>query len=633
MAVKDLNKSRQWVIVGAFTLVAVLLLFRAAQLQLIDDSYRIKADAITIERDVLYPSRGMIYDRKGKLMVFNNALYDIMVTYKHIDPKMDTAKFCSLLGIDTATFRLNLEKNWRSGQFSKSVPFPFLMMISPEQFARFQESLAEFPGFQPQLRNVRGYPQSNAGHLLGYLNEVNDKHIKDSLDIYESGDYIGSTGLERRYEAFLRGKKGVQFILRDNIGRRVGQWKNGELDIKAQQGKDLVSGIDLKLQGLGEYLLAKKIGAVVAIEPKTGEILAMVTSPTFSPEQMIISKQRSAFISGLFRDSLKPMFDRSVTAEYPPGSIYKPVLAAIALQMGIWNKNNGVGCSGGYHYGNRVLGCHNHNYAGNLAEAVKHSCNAYFCSLYRTILDRQDYGNIHRSMDSLNAYLYRFGLGKPLQVDFPAERKGFIPTSKYYDKVYARETRWYSTYMISNGIGQGENQLTTLQMANIAATIANKGWFISPHIIRGYQDSTNGKAIPISPKYTIKNLTGVDSEHFDPIIAGMRQVIETGTGSNARIDGVAICGKTGTVQNPHGKDSSVFIGFAPQDNPQIAIAVYVENGGWGNDYAAPITGLMIEQFLKGDLSAARKKIAERVHNSYLAHSSKGGYYVARGSAN
>jgi penicillin-binding protein 2 len=633
MAVKDLNKSRQWVIVGAFTLIAVLLLFRAAQLQLIDDSYRIKADAITIERDVLYPSRGMIYDRNGKLMVFNNALYDIMVTYKHINPKMDTAKFCALLGIDTATFRLNLEKNWRSGQFSKSVPFPFLMMISPEQFARFQESLAEFPGFQPQLRNVRGYPQSNAGHLLGYLNEVNDKHIKDSLDIYESGDYIGSTGLERRYEAFLRGKKGVQFILRDNIGRRVGQWKNGELDIKAQQGKDLVSGIDLKLQGLGEYLLAKKIGAVVAIEPKTGEILAMVTSPTFSPEQMIISKQRSAFISGLFRDSLKPMFDRSVTAEYPPGSIYKPVLAAIALQMGIWNKNNGVGCSGGYHYGNRVLGCHNHNYAGNLAEAVKHSCNAYFCSLYRTILDRQDYGNIHRSMDSLNAYLYRFGLGKPLQVDFPAERKGFIPTSKYYDKVYARETRWYSTYMISNGIGQGENQLTTLQMANIAATIANKGWFISPHIIRGYQDSTNGKAIPISPKYTIKNPTGVDSEHFDPIIAGMRQVIETGTGSNARIDGIAICGKTGTVQNPHGKDSSVFIGFAPQDDPQIAIAVYVENGGWGNDYAAPITGLMIEQFLKGDLSAARKKIAERVHNSYLAHSSKGGYYVARGSAN
>ena len=640
MAIKDMFQQRRYVIYGVFVLAALVLLFRAAQLQLIDQTYQTKAAAISIDKDIIFPSRGVVYDRNMNLLVYNNAQYDLMVTYKQLDPKMDTFKFCNLLGIDTATFRMNLEKDFTSknAQYSKGIPFPFLTMITPETYARLQESMYEFPGFKIQLRNVRGYPQHNAAHVLGYLNEVNTKQIKDSSGIYEAGDYIGISGLERYYESILRGKKGVRFILKDNLGRLVGPWKEGKLDTAAVQGKDLISTIDIKLQALGEYMMYGKIGAIIAIEPQTGEILSMVTSPTFDPQNLTFGKQRSAFMGTLTTDSLRPLFNRAVSAKYPPGSTFKPMLAAIALQMGVWDKNNGVNCPGGYYYdGRRLLACdadHHHPYPGNLATAIQYSCNAYFATVFRAMVDRYGFRNARQGLDSLNVYFDRFGMGRRLDIDFPSEKSGLVPSSQLYDKIYKNKGGyWYSTAIVSNGIGQGENQLTTIQMANLAAIIANRGWYITPHLIKGYKDSTNQADYKIlDPRFTVKHSTGVDAQHFEYIIEGMRRVIQTGTGNNAYVSGIDICGKTGTSQNPHGADNSVFIGLAPADNPKIAVAVYVENGGWGNDFAAPMTGLIIEQYLKGEIPKSRKGVVERMRRARLAYSSAPGkgYYVRKG---
>jgi penicillin-binding protein 2 len=631
MAVKDFNQQRQFVIMGVISLVTLILLFRAAQLQLIDRSYQIKASAITVQRSIKYPSRGVVYDRNNALMVYNNAQYDLMVTYKQVNAKMDVPKFCNLLGIDTATFRTNLEKDWKNKQFSQNIPYAFLTMITPESYARFQELMHEFPGFFIQERNVRGYPQHSAGHILGYQNEVNLKQIKDSVNIYEASDYIGTSGLERYYEGILRGKKGVNFIMKDNLGRLVEPYKEGILDTAAIQGKDLFSSIDLKLQALGEYMMKNKKGAIIAIEPKTGEILAMVTSPTFDPQQLTMGKQRSAALNALATDTLRPLFNRAVSAKYPPGSVFKPMMALIAMQMGVWSKNNSMVCGGGYHYGNRILRCHCGHNCSNMAEAIEHSCNTYFCGVYRAMIDRYGLRTPKAGLDSLNSYVYRFGMGNALGIDYPYENKGFIPTSATYDKRYKRDGFWYSTYFVSNAIGQGENQLTTIQMANLAAIIANKGWYITPHLIKGYKDSTNQTNYNVlNNRFVTKNYTGVDAQHFDYVIDGMRRVILSGTGNNAQIPGVDICGKTGTSENNQGEDSSVFIGFAPKNDPKIAIAVYVENGGWGNDFAAPMTGLMIEQWLNGRIAENRKSIVEKMNRARYAYSSGKGFYVQKG---
>jgi penicillin-binding protein 2 len=631
MSFRESNQQRQFIIIGVFVFSAFVLLGRAAQLQLLSSNSRIRADAMTIEKNILYPSRGVVYDRSGKLMVYNNPMYDLMVTYRQVDPKMDTAKFCRLLGIDTATFRTNLNRDWKSGKFNRSVPFSFMSMITPEQYARIQESLTEFPGFEPQIRNVRGYPQHNAGSVLGYLSEVSEKQLKDSVGMYESGDYVGKTGLERYYETTLRGQKGIEYILKDNLGRRVGKWKEGKLDSSAIQGSDLQSTIDLDLQGLAEKLLKNKIGAVVAIEPRTGEIMAMATSPNFDPEQMVISKKRGEFIAALSNDSLKPLFDRCVSAQYPPGSIFKPMIGAIALQMGVWDRNNWVACNGGYHIGKCVIACHGPS-PRNMAEAIEHSCNAYFCTVFRTVVDQYGYRTPQKGLDSLNEYLYRFGMGRPLGIDFPIEKGGLVPTSKIYNKRNKRDGFWYSQSIASNGIGQGENQLTTMQMANLAAIIANRGWYITPHLVRGYrQDNDPNSLRPADKRFTTPHSTGVAATHFDYIVNGMREVIRGsgGTGNHAQVDGIDICGKTGTVQNQHGDDSSVFIGFAPANDPKIAIAVYIENGKWGNDIAAPITGLMVEQYLRGKISPSRQSLVERIRQSRLAYSEGKGYYVTR----
>ena len=431
----DNYKTRQFTIQIFFALAALVLIGKASQLQLFDSTFRVKADASVMDQHVLYPSRGLIYDRNGELLVYNNPMYDLMVTFKQIDPKMDTLEFCELLGISKAYFIDALDKPWSSNRYSKSVPFVFLSKISAQTYARFQESLYKFPGFFVQLRNVRGYPFSNAAHLLGNIREVNRDEIKRYEDVYSPGDYIGDNGLEHAYESELRGEKGSKFVLKDNMGREVGPYKDGDKDTDPVSGKDLITSIDISLQSFGEELMENKIGSIVAIEPSTGQILSMISSPTYDPNLLTINQNRGANYAKLARDSLKPFFDRSVMAQYPPGSLFKPVVALVAMQEGVLAPNRGISCSGAYfHLGMRLTGCHNHPYCYDVNTAIQHSCNAYFVTIFREIIDKHGFFNPQEGLDIFNGYLDKFGIGHPLGLDFPREQKGNYPSSGFYNK-------------------------------------------------------------------------------------------------------------------------------------------------------------------------------------------------------
>jgi penicillin-binding protein 2 len=578
---------------------------RAAQLQLFDSSNRERAEAISIDKKVVYPSRGLFLDRNGQLLLHNTQIYDLMVTYNRLDPKMDTLRFCQLLGIDMATFKKNITKNFKDKRFSRNVPFVFLQRLSPRVISRINEVMYEFPGFQVQVRSARYYPRNVGSSFLGYINEVTEKDIEKNRSVFEMGDYIGASGLERYYEAELRGQKGYEFLLQDNLGRSVGRYKEGKLDQLAVSGRDMVLGIDLELQVLAEELLNGKRGAVVAIDPKTGEILCIASAPTFDPNLLSIGKERGKNFARLANSPDKPLFDRSIMAQYPPGSIYKVIMGMIGLQMGVWNPANGVGCRGGYYIGGRRWGCHGHPYAGNLPAAIQYSCNTYFFTLFRRFIDTAPTHQV--GLDSLNAFLYRFGLGAPLGVDLIGERRGGVPTSKFFDKIYpAARGGWRSPTIMSLGIGQGEIELTTIQMANLAAIVANKGWFRTPHLFKEFKD----KKTPIPSVFRDIHYTGVAREHFEYAHQGMYQAVMGGTARIAQIPGIEVCGKTGTSQNPHGKDHSVFFAFAPRQDPKIAIAVFVENAGFGATYAAPISSLIIEQYLTGEVKreALKKRI-------------------------
>ena len=618
MSTKDIYQDRSIVIRITILIAASLLILKAAQIQLFDHSYQNRAESTTIEKNIIYPSRGLIYDRNSKLLVNNKAMYDLMVTYRQINPNMDTQKFCKLLGIDTTTFRQNLDKDWKSGRFSKSIPFEFLSNISAETYARFQESLYEFPGFFIQLKNVRGYPLNSAAQIFGYIGEVDQQKIDASKGQYVRGDYIGITGIEKSYESMLSGKKGIEYILKDNLGRLVGPYKKGALDSQAISGKDLIVSLDINLQQFGEELLKNKSGSIVAIEPNTGELLTMITAPTFDPNLLSVDNpNRNKEIQKLLTNEYKPMFDRSVMAKYPPGSIFKTVVGLVGLQEGVWSASNSVYCGGGYWNGNKLQKCHRHVSCGNISNAIQNSCNTYFFTEFRRIIDKFGYTNPQKGLDVFSDYLYRFGLGRPLGVDFPNENKGNVPTSTYFDKVYPKaKGGWRSPGIISIGIGQGEIQLSTIQMANLAATIANRGYFFTPHLVKAIKDG--GK---IDDKYTTKRIVGIDQQNFEVIIDGMEGVVLAGTAKNAYIPDIPICGKTGTVQNPHNnkKDHSVFFGFAPKVNPKIAIAVYVEFGGWGRDFAAPIASLMIEKYLRGYISDGRKHWETKMKESKLVN--------------
>lgn len=603
----------------AFLIAAIVLLGKAAQIQLFDPSFRERADATTIDKLTAYPPRGLVFDRNGKLIVNNNAMYDLMVTYSQIDPKMDTTKLCTLLGISIDEFKQRLTKDWRSGKFSRKVPFVFYNKISVQTYAALQECLYQFPGFFVQVRNIRGYPYNAGAHVLGYINEVDPRDIEAGKGVYAAGDYIGAAGLEYEYEPYMRGKKGVNFLLKDNFGRIVGPYQEGALDKPAESGSDLVSTIDIDLQAYGEKLMTGKTGSIVAIEPQTGQILCMISAPTYDPNRLVMTQERGKVFSELLTDTLKPFFDRTVMAKYPPGSIFKTVVTLAGLQEGTLTPERGMGCNGGYFYAGRLYKCHNHAHVGNVVEALGYSCNTFYFNEFRNIVDKFGFYNPQAGLDTFATYCRELGLGVKLGIDYPNENAGNIPTSVYYDGIYPKEEgSWKSPTIMSMGIGQGELQLTTLQMANLAACIANRGYWYPPRLAKEFKDP-RGR---IDPIHFVQQKSRVDRRYFDYVIEGMGACVNRpgGTARIAAIPDIEICGKTGTSQNPHGADHSVFFAFAPKEYPKIAIAVYVENAGWGGSYAAPIASLMIEKYLrKGQIPPERIALEERMVNTRIVN--------------
>ena len=606
--------SRQVNIQRVFLFCALALIAKAAELQIFDDSFRRRADQTTIEELTVYPPRGLVYDRHGELIINNEATYDLMVTYNQVDLKtMNVAKFCSILDIKESEFKQNLTKDWKSGKYSRSVPFVFMKKLAPQTYARLQESMYEFPGFFVQVRNIRGYPHSVGAHVLGYINEVDQRDIERSNGEYETGDYIGAAGIEAEYESYLKGEKGVTSLLRDNLGRIVGKYKEGALDTAAIAGHDLHSSIDINLQEYGEHLMQNKTGSVVALDPKTGQILCMISGPTYDPNLLVMTQDRGQEFSKLLTHPLKYFFDRTVMAKYPPGSIFKAAVSLAGMQEGVINPNGGFSCSGGYFYAGRLYKCHHSGHLNGVVDAIAHSCNTYYMNKYRDIVDKFGYSNPDQGLDLFNKYLTEFGFGQKLGIDYPNESPGSFPTSAYYNKLYPKKLGgWHSPTIMSCGIGQGELQLTTLQMANFAACIANRGYWYAPHLAMKFKDET-----PIPERFEEKHIVHVDKKYFDVVVEGMAQCVIRGTARIVYVPDLNICGKTGTSQNPHGDDHSVFFAFAPKDDPKIAIAVYVENAGWGSSYAAPIAGLMIERFLNDTIADNRKYIEERMVNANL----------------
>jgi len=616
------EESKRNIILGLFILSAIILTLKAAQIQLLDKSFRDKARRTTLNEKKLYPTRGLIYDRNGKLLAANEPNYELKLIYNQLDPTMDTSLFCQLLDIEKEAFEILINKNWKDPRFSKSTPFRVKNNISPERYAALQEHMFRFPGFFTEMRNVRSYPHSSSAHVLGYLGEVNQKQINDSEGAYALGDFKGLVGLEEKYEAELRGAKGVEYMLRDNLGRNVESYDGGSLNEYPVPGDYLVTGLDLDLQEFGEALMAGKRGSIVAIEPSSGEILTALSSVSYDPNEMSISNNRDSTYRSLLSDSLnRPLIDRSVMAKYPPGSIIKPIMALIAMQEGIMTPSKSIPCDGSYRVArNFYQKCHAHNKAWGVSGALQYSCNSYFYQIMRDMTEKYGYTNPGQGLDMVMDYMKRFGLGDQLDVDISNEIKGNLPSAAYFDKLYNKDgASWRASAILSLGIGQGELELTTVQMANLAAILANRGHYYKPHLVKSF--SSQNRDIP--DRYKVKNEVNINKDYYVPVIDGMEKAILSGTATLARIPGIQVCGKTGTSQNgKNKKDHSVFFAFAPKENPQIAIAVFIENAGWGGTYAAPIASLMIEKYLNKTIAPNRKWIEERMLNAYLLEEDK-----------
>ena len=611
---------RQKVIIVFFSICALLLVYKSAELQIFESKYREQARRTTLDKRISYPSRGLIYDRNNELLVVNTPIYDIKATYKKVDSEMDTVAFCDLLEISIDTFSTLLNKNWKSRRYHKSVPFTFLSKVKPETYAQFQERMFEFPGFYPVIRNTRSYPHQNAAHTLGYLGEVDQRTINKSNGKYQLGDFIGVSGVEKSYDDILRGSKGLNYLLKDNLGRDVGSYENGSLDYSAVSGEDINLALDLVLQEYGELLMRNKKGAIVALEPETGEVLAMISAPTYDPNILKMDVNRGAAFNALLSDTInKPMLDRSVISKYPPGSIFKPIFALIALQLGVTQPNKTIYCDGSYEVGKRGFsqGCRNHPTPYGIDVALQWSCNSYFYQLMKDCLLLNGYDNPGAGLDTLVNHLSDFGLGKKTGLDYHYENEGFIPDSKYYNRLYKDVFNgWKWSYILSLGIGQGELELTTLQMANLAAILANRGHYYKPHLLR----SINGDKLAIPTKYLEQQQVRINTKHFEPVINGMEKVISQGTATSAYVAGLDVCGKTGTSQNQRRVSHSVFFGFAPKVNPKIAIAVYVENAGSGGAVAAPIGGLIIEKYINKTIAKNRIWLQDEMINRNLLNS-------------
>ncbi len=589
------GNNQQFVVLGIFTAVVLIFLTRLFYVQVVEDSYTVSANNNVLRYMIDYPPRGMIYDRKGKILAFNQAVYDLMVIPRQVK-EIDTLEFCSLLDISKEAF---IEKMKKAKSFSKIKSSIFEKQISAETYATFQEKLFKFQGFYVQPRTIRKYPNNTAAHVLGYIGEVNDALISKN-PYYRQGDYIGISGVEQSYEKELRGKRGVRIIMVDVFNREKGSFKEGSYDSVAVAGENLVSTLDADLQTYGEQLLQNKVGSVVAIEPKTGEILALISGPSYDPN-LLVGRVRSKNYTLLLRDPMKPLFNRAMQAYYPPGSTFKLTSALAALQEGIINDATTFGHS--FRVGSHSVHCHPHP-AGSLITSIQYSCNPYFCNIFRSFVDNRKYGTAEVGYRVWREYMLSFGIGEKIGVDMPHELKGLLPSLAFYDKIYGKN-RWKASTIYSLGIGQGELGITPLQMANIICIIANKGYFYTPHIVRSIGGKPNN-----SRNLDKKHYSKVDSSYFEVVHEGMQQVVEAGTARVAKFGLVKICGKTGTAQNPHGKDHSLFVMFAPREDPKIAIAVMVENAGFGATWAAPVASLMAEKYLTDSIT--RKPLEERI---------------------
>jgi penicillin-binding protein 2 len=601
-------ENRKFVIVGIVMAIVLVYIGRLFYLQILTDEYKEYADSNAFLNKTVYPSRGVMYDRTGKLLVSNQPAYDVMVCMRNVK-ELDTLAFCQSLGITREFFdkRMADVKNRRLNPgYSSYTDQLFLSQLTAEDFAMFQEQLYKFNGFSIQRRAIRQYNYPVAGHLFGDLGEVSKKNIADDA-YYVQGDFIGKQGIESFYEKQLRGEKGKEVLLRDAYGRVKGRYMEGAMDVAPIPGKNLTLSLDIELQALAERLLQNKIGSVVAIEPSTGEVLCMASSPAFNP-QMLTGRQRGENHRLLSKDKQKPLLNRAIQGTYPPGSTFKTSQALTYLQEGIITPETSFPCSMGFRFKGLHVGCHAHSSPTALIPSLATSCNSYFCwGLYRMI-GSEKFGSSQEAFTRWKDHMVSMGFGYRLGIDLPGEARGFIPNSAFYDKWYGG--RWNGLTIISVSIGQGEVTLTPLQIANLGATIANRGYYIAPHVVKDIEDES------LDSIYTTRKYTMVDKKHYETVVQGMREAVLNGTCRAANLPDIEVCGKTGTAQN-RGKDHSAFMGFAPMNDPKIAVAVYVENGGFGAVYGVPIGALIMEKFLTGTLTEESEKKANDIQQRVI----------------
>jgi penicillin-binding protein 2 len=600
-------ENRRFVIALVAIAIITIYIVRLFALQLMSDDFKKNADSNAFLKKVDFPSRGVITDRNGELLVYNQPSYDIMVVKNDLRNDMDTLEFCQTLGITPQEFVDRMTAITKVRGYSRFTQQVFLSQLSDRDFSVFREKMYRFPGFYVQKRSIRQYEHPFAAHILGDVAEVSPSDIEED-DYYQPGDYIGKQGVERSYERQLRGEKGIQILLRDAHGRIKGKYQNGALDQKPVPGKNLTLGIDNKLQVLAERLLEGKIGSIVAIEPKTGEVLCMASSPNYDP-RLMVGRQRSKTHRLLSQDPSKPLLNRSTMGMYPPGSTFKTTQALTFLTEGIISPQTAFPCYHGFVYKGLRVGCHGHGSPLPLVPAISTSCNGYFCwGLYYMIGNREKYDSVQIAINRWRDYMVSMGFGYKLGIDLPGEKRGLIPNATFYDNRY--NSSWNALTIISISIGQGEVNATPLQIANLAATIANRGWFITPHVVKKIQ----GEAL--DTLYTKPRKTMAAQWAYEEVAKGMRSAALGGTCKGLAHYDFMPCGKTGTAQNK-GHDHSVFMGFAPMDDPKIAVSVYVENGGWGATYGVPLGGLIMEQFINGKLSEASERKAQEFQEKHI----------------
>lgn len=607
---KDYNLARRQYVIGGFIVViAIIYIVRLFGLQVLDDKYKDSADSNAFLRKAVYPSRGIIYDRDGRLVVYNQPAYDVMVIPRDIKD-FDTIDFCKAVNIspDELVRRFaDMRDKRRNPGWSIYSPQRLLTHLSAEEYGRLQEKLYRFPGFYIQKRILREYNYHSAANVLGNIREVSPSDMEKD-PYYQRGDYKGDIGIENTYEEYLRGVKGTEVLMRDALGRIQGRYEDGALDREAIAGRNIRLSLNIELQQYAESLMVNKKGAVVAIEPSTGEVLCLVTAPNYDPS-LLVGRERGKNYNKMMRDLDKPLLNRAIQAYYPPGSTFKPTQGLIFLQEGVITPSTLYPCYHGFILGRLKVGCHGHGSPLPLKPALQTSCNAYFCWGLKNMLDKKNkYGSAAGAFEVWKNHMVSQGYGYPLGIDLPGENRGYIPNVATYDKVYGAG-HWSGTTIISIAIGQGEISATPLQICNLAATVANRGHYFTPHVVKEIQDTV------MPEKYLQRHDTSIDRKWYEEIAEGMRMAVTGGTCRAANLPDIEVCGKTGTAQNPHGRDHSAFMGFAPYHNPKIAVAVYVENAGFGATYGVPIGSLVMEKYLKGSIAPERKYLEERMLTS------------------